>query len=115
MLPPDVCQVLRHATYRQERPWLALMGDLAHELRRPSRLLGIAFLLAFAAQAGVPVHRAVPPPVKAGYTSARAWQEENAAKLGCATSHSAAMRSGHPDRMTEAERLCDHLEATYAR
>lgn len=111
----DVLQVLRHATYRNERPWLALGGDIVRELLRPSRIALLILLVATAARAGVPVERAVPPPARQAYADGRAWQTRNAARLGCFTQHTAALRSEDPSRVGDAERLCERLRRVHDR
>lgn len=92
-----------------------MMGDLLAEARRPTRILGAIFGIALAGHFGAPVEKVIPAPVKSGYVAGREWQQSNAAKLGCASKHIAALSSSHEARLTDAERLCKRLEPTIER
>lgn len=107
--------MLRHATYRQERPFVAFMGDVLVELRRPTRVLMLVCVLIAAVKVGVPVDRVVPPVAKEAYGDARGWQQHNAAKLACHAGHSAAKKTGSAYKVAAAEQRCTDLERRYGR
>jgi hypothetical protein len=102
--------MLRHATYRNERPWLSLGGDLFRAIIRPRNVVVVLFLLATASQFGVPVGRLVPAPVKQAYADGRAWSDGNADKLSCATTHVAALKSNEESKAREVEQRCAALQ-----
>lgn len=107
--------MLRHAAYRQERPYVALMADVASAALRPRGLVVLILTVLAAAEFGVPVNRAVPGPVKDAYADGRAWQTRNAAKVVCHDGHRRALRSGGEQELAMAAQRCDRLGRTYGR
>jgi hypothetical protein len=101
--------MLRHANYERAHPVRAAAFEVLRGLRRPTRLLLLAFVLATAWKLGAPLDRAVPTPVKAKYYEARGWQTDNAAKLICLDRHRDALKSGQISKIRAAERDCEAL------
>lgn len=94
---------------------MSTVRDILGELRRPSRLVAMAFVVATANHLGAPVERVVPSAARDAYAGVREKQRVHAAKVACQVGHTQATQSGVEHKVALALDRCRQIDPAYGR